>query len=338
MADTKNVTAETAADGRIRLTKSDRIKVFLRQNFEQGSINYERMQHLGFCYAMVPVMKRLYPNPEDQKAFMRRHMEFFNTHPYLAAPIFGVVMALEEERANGAEIDDAAIQGVKVGMMGPLADVGDPVFWGTLRPVLGAFAASFALATNIMGPLIFFVVWNVVRLAFKWYTQELGYKQGSNITKDLSGGLMKKITTGASILGMFIMGVLIPRWTTIDLSKVVFSNTDMGSVAEKFPAITQFVDSLTGGAGVGADVFANAVSAVQDAAASGYSVVVDATGSAQLKSLTTLQSVLDQLLPGLMALALTLVCITLLRKKVNPIVIIFGLFAIGIVGALLGFF
>lgn len=327
---------------RVQLTKGDRIKVFWRQSFEQGSINYERMQHLGWCYAMVPVMKRLYPDPEERKAFMKRHMEFFNTHPYLAAPIFGVVMALEEERANGADIDDAAIQGVKIGMMGPLAGVGDPVFWGTMRPVLGAFAASLALGLNPLGPCLFFVIWNVVRLAFKWYTQELGYRQGSNITKDLSGGLMQKITMGASILGMFIMGVLIPRWTSIDLSKIVFSNADMGSVAEKFPAITQLTDLLNGGQAVTPDILSNAVNAVQGAASSGYSIIMNAgeyaADPARLMQLTTLQSVLDQLLPGLMALVLTLVCIVLLRKKVNPIAIIFGLFAVGIVGAFIGFF
>lgn len=61
-------------------------------------------------------------------------MEFYNTHPYVSAPVMGVTLALEEERANGAEINDQAIQGVKVGMMGPLAGVGDPVFWFTLRP------------------------------------------------------------------------------------------------------------------------------------------------------------------------------------------------------------
>lgn len=329
-------------DTRITLTKSDRRKVWLRQNFEQGSINYERMQHLGFCYAMIPVMKRLYPNPEDRIAFMKRHMEFFNTHPYLAAPIFGVTMALEEERANGADIDDAAINGVKIGMMGPLAGGGDPVFWGTLRPVLGAFAASLALGLNIMGPLIFFVVWNVVRLAFKWYTQELGYAQGSNITKDLSGGIMRKITTGASILGMFIMGVLIPRWTTIDLSKIVLSNTDMGAVSEKFPAITTLTNLFNGGGSVTPDVLAQGIEGLKNAASNGYSIVMNtmsgAADPARLMKLTTLQSVLDQLLPGLMALVLTLVCIMLLRKKVNPIVIIFGLFAVGIAGALIGFF
>ena len=72
-------------------------------------------------------------------------MEFFNTHPYVAAPIIGVTLALEEEKANGAAIDDAAIQGVKIGMMGPLAGIGDPVFWFTVRPILGALGASLAL-------------------------------------------------------------------------------------------------------------------------------------------------------------------------------------------------
>lgn len=207
---------------------------------------------------------------------------------------------------------------------------------------MGAFAASLALGLNIMGPLIFFVVWNVVRLAFKWYTQELGYAQGSNITKDLSGGIMRKITTGASILGMFIMGVLIPRWTTIDLSKIVLSNADMGAVSEKFPAITTLTNLFNDGGSVTPDVLAKGIEGLKNAASNGYSIVMNtmsgAADPARFMKLTTLQSVLDQLLPGLMALVLTLVCTMLLRKKVNPIVIIFGLFAVGIAGALIGFF
>lgn len=73
--------------------------------------------------------QKLYTNKEDQAAALKRHLEFFNTHPYVAAPIIGVTLALEEEKANGTEIEDAAIQGVKIGMMGPLAGIGDPVFW-----------------------------------------------------------------------------------------------------------------------------------------------------------------------------------------------------------------
>lgn len=200
---------------KIQLSVSDRKKVWWRSTFLQGSWNYERMQNLGWAYAMIPAIKRLYPKKEDQAAALERHLEFFNTHPYVASPILGVTLALEEERANGAAIDDAAIQGVKIGMMGPLAGIGDPVFWFTVRPILGALGASLALSGNIMGPIIFFFGWNAIRMAFLWYTQEFGYKAGSEITKDMSGGILQDITKGASILGMFILAVLVQRWVSI---------------------------------------------------------------------------------------------------------------------------
>lgn len=142
---------------KIQLSVSDRKKVWWRSTFLQGSWNYERMQNLGWAYAMIPAIKKLYTKKEDQAAALERHLEFFNTHPYVASPILGVTLALEEERANGAEIDDTAIQGVKIGMMGPLAGIGDPVFWFTVRPILGALGASLALSGNIMGPIIFFL-------------------------------------------------------------------------------------------------------------------------------------------------------------------------------------
>ena len=176
---------------KIQLSKSDRQKVWWRSQFLQGSWNYERMQNLGWAYSLIPAIKKLYTKKEDQAAALERHLEFFNTHPYVAAPIMGVTLALEEERANGTEIDDAAIQGVKIGMMGPLAGIGDPVFWFTVRPILGALGASLAATGNIVGPLLFFFGWNAIRMSFLWYTQEFGYKAGSEITKDMSGGILK---------------------------------------------------------------------------------------------------------------------------------------------------
>lgn len=131
------------AENKIQLTKADRKKVCFRHQFLQGSWNYERMQNGGWCFAMIPAIKKLYTSKDDQIAALKRHLEFYNTHPYVSAPVIGVTLALEEERANGAPIDDVAIQGVKVGMMGPLAGVGDPAFWFTLRPILGALGASW---------------------------------------------------------------------------------------------------------------------------------------------------------------------------------------------------
>ena len=206
---------------KLQLSKKDRLSVAWRHQFLQGSWNYERMQNGGWCYSIIPAIKKLYPNEEDRIAALKRHMEFYNTHPYVSAPVMGVTLALEEERANGAEINDQAIQGVKVGMMGPLAGVGDPVFWFTLRPILGALGASLALSGNIMGPLLFFFAWNIIRMAFIWYTQEFGYKVGTSIAQDLSGGLLGKITQGASILGMFIIGSLVQRWVSISFTPIV---------------------------------------------------------------------------------------------------------------------
>ena len=304
------------AQDKIELTSADRKKVWWRHQFLQGSWNYERMQNGGWCYSMIPAIKKLYPAKEDQVAALKRHLEFYNTHPYVSSPVIGVTLALEEERANGAPVDDAAIQGVKVGMMGPLAGVGDPVFWFTVRPILGALGASLALGGSILGPILFFVAWNVIRMAFEWYTQEFGYKVGSSIAKDLSGGLMGKVTEGASILGMFIIGALVERWVSISFTPVV------SKVTQSAGAFIDWANLPSGSEGV-------------KEALTMYNSI-GATALDQVK-VTTLQANLDQLIPGLAAVCLTLLVCKLLKKKVSPIVIILALFAVGIIGRLLGF-
>ena len=303
------------AENKIKLSKADRRSVMLRSQFLQGSWNYERMQNGGWAYSLIPALKKLYPNKDDASAALKRHLEFFNTHPYIAAPILGVTLALEEERANGAQIDDAAIQGVKVGMMGPLAGIGDPVFWFTVRPILGAIAASLATGGSVIAPLFFFFVWNIVRVAFLWYTQEFGYQKGSEITKDLSGGILQTITKGASILGMFVMGILVQRWTNINFPMVISKVKMADGAFIKFPQ----------GAVNGAQL-----QEVLTAMNKGVALSPD--------KVTTLQDNLNELVPGFAALLLTFLCMWLLKKKVNPIAIIFGLFAVGILGHLVGIF
>ena len=121
-----------------KLTKSDFFWAFVRSNFAQGSWNMERMQALGYCFGMVPILKRLYEG-EELKQAIKRHLEFYNTQPFVTAPIIGITAAMEEQRANGKDIPDGVINGIKVGMMGPLAGVGDPIFWGTLRPITASW-------------------------------------------------------------------------------------------------------------------------------------------------------------------------------------------------------
>lgn len=279
MVDTTKIATEK------KLTPGDVRGVIWRSNLFQGSWNFERMQALGFCYCMVPAIKRLYPeNNEERRLAIKRHLEFFNTQPYVAAPVLGVTLAMEEQRANGAPIDDAAINGLKVGLMGPLAGVGDPIFWGTVRPVFAALGAGIAMSGSLLGPLLFFVLFNIVRLLTLYYGVAYGYQKGVDIVKDMSGGFLQKMTEGASILGLFVMGALVNKWTHVNIPLVV-------------------------------------------------STITDPTGAVHV---TTIQTILDQLMPGLVPLLLTFGCMWLLRKKVNALWIIMGFFVLGIVGYAIG--
>ncbi|CNH96884.1 PTS mannose transporter subunit IID [Yersinia pekkanenii] len=290
MVDTTTMLDKAGVDktttGEKKLTPADIRGVFIRSNLFQGSWNFERMQALGFCFSMVPAIRRLYPeNSEERKQAIKRHLEFFNTQPFVAAPILGVTLAMEEQRANGAEIDDAAINGIKVGLMGPLAGVGDPIFWGTVRPVLAALGAGIAMSGSLLGPLLFFVLFNLVRLLVRYYGVAYGYKKGVNIVSDMDGGLLQKLTEGASILGLFVMGALVNKWTHVNIPVVVSKITNQNGQT----------------------------------------------------TVTTVQTILDQLMPGLVPLLLTFGCMWLLRRKVNALWIIMGFFAIGIFGYWIGF-
>jgi PTS system mannose-specific IID component len=266
-----------------KLNKSDIVSMFIRSNFLLGSFNFERMQAIGFCVTLIPALKKLYKGDELSEA-LKRHLEFFNTQPFMATPIMGITAAMEEQKANGADIDEASISGVKIGLMGPLAGVGDPIFWGTLRPVLAALGAGLALTGSIIGPLIFFLGFNAIRLATNWYGMFYGYEKGTQLVSDMSGNKLRYLTEGSSVLGLLVIGGLVSKWTSINIPFVLSQYTQ----------------------------------------ADGKEVV------------TTVQSVLDSLMPGLVPLLLTFVCMYLLKKKVNPLLIIFGLFAVGILGVAVG--
>ncbi|MYU60682.1 PTS mannose/fructose/sorbose transporter family subunit IID [Lactobacillus salivarius] len=298
---------------KIKLTKANRFKMFLRSYFLLSSFNYERMQNGGVAYTLIPAIKKLYSSKADRAAALKRHLEFFNTHPFMANPIFGVTLALEEERANGADVDDAAISGVKIGMMGPLAGAGDPLFWFTLRPIMLSLGASLAVSGNVAGPFVFFILWNIMAAAVKWYTQEFGYRAGTAITDDLSGGLLQKVTRGASMMGMFVIGSLIQRWVSITFTPVV------STVKQQKGAYIDW-EKLPAGAKGLKEAF------TQYAAGRSLSET----------KVTTLQDNLDQLVPGLAALGLTFLCMYLLKHKVSPIVIILGIFVLAIVFHVIG--
>ena len=270
-----------------KLNKRDLVNIFIRSNFLLGSFNFERMQAIGFCVSLLPALRKVYKDDKPaMAAAMKRHLQCFNTQPFLATPIMGITAAMEEKKANGADISDQTISGVKVGLMGPLAGVGDPIFWGTLRPVLAALGAGIALTGSIMGPLIFFLVFNAIRLATNWYGVMYGYEKGTELVDEMGGNKMRFLTEGSSVLGLLVMGALVAKWTTVNMPLVLSSYTN----------------------------------------------------SAGEQVTTTVQTILDSLMPGIVPLLMTFACMWLLRKNVNPLIIILGLFALGIVGYAIGLF
>ncbi|SEJ69945.1 PTS system, mannose-specific IID component [Propionispira arboris] len=268
-----------------KLTKSDLVSIFIRSNFLLGSFNFERMQAIGFCVSMIPALKKLYQG-EELKSALKRHLEFFNTQPFLATPIMGIIAAMEEQKANGADISEGAISGVKIGLIGPLAGVGDPIFWGTLRPVLAALGAGIALTGSLLGPLVFFIAFNVIRLATNWYGVMYGYSKGTQLVTDMGGNKLRYLTEGSSVLGLLVMGALVAKWTTVNMPFVLSTYT----------------------------------------ASDGKQVI------------TTIQTVLDSLMPSIVPLLMTFICMYLLKRGMNPLVIILGLFVIGIAGYAVGLF
>jgi len=199
----------------VKITRNDLKEVFWRSLFEMASINYERFQALGFLHAMTPVIKKLYPDEERKRRAMKRHLEMYNSHPWMIEPILGVTIALEEQNAKGIEVEDT-INNIKVGLMGPFAGIGDSLFWGTLRPLLAGIGASFALQGSILGPIIFLISWNIINFGFRWYSLLYGYNAGMRMLKDIKeSNIIQKVAEGSAVLGLMVLGVLVAQWVNV---------------------------------------------------------------------------------------------------------------------------
>lgn len=211
---------------KITLNKSDLKKVFLRSFTMEWTWNYERQANLGYGYAMVPIIDKLYKDrPEEKAAALQRHLEFFNTTPHVSTLILGISSAMEEQNANQENFDTSSINNVKVGLMGPLAGIGDSLLWGTLRIIATGIGTSLALQGNILGPILFFLVFNIPHVILRYICMMGGYQFGSSfLTKMQEGGLMEKVTYGASIVGLMSIGAMIATMVSINLPFTYESN------------------------------------------------------------------------------------------------------------------
>ncbi len=161
----------------MKLGWQTRLHVWLRLLFLQASWNYQRMQGLGFLFALLPGLRKLYPEEKIREA-SKRHAGYFNTHPYLAPLVAGAVLKLEEERATHGEDRSIDIDDFKEIVAAPYAAIGDALFWGGLRPLAAAITLFFAIKGIIWAPLIFLLLYNLVPFWFRIVFFEYGYRHG----------------------------------------------------------------------------------------------------------------------------------------------------------------
>ncbi|MGA2513194.1 MAG: PTS system mannose/fructose/sorbose family transporter subunit IID [Candidatus Limnocylindrales bacterium] len=222
---------------RIRLTRGDLVKSWaLWTFFAHANYNYERLQGTGFAHAMTPIIRRLYTRPEDIRAALKRHLVFFNTEPNFGNVVHGTVIAMEEQRANGAAIDDDAINSVKSGLMGPMAGIGDTLSQSTITPILlalgigiaGGTASGTAVPTlsgatgNPLGAIIYMVLVSIVIVTIGYTAWMQGYARGrSFVTAILRSGAIDRVLIGAGVLGNMVLGALAASFVVVNLAPTV---------------------------------------------------------------------------------------------------------------------
>ena len=177
------------------------VKHWLLGYSSEACYNYERLQALGTTNAMVPIVRRLYKTKEEQAKALKKYTVFFNTEPsWIGTVIHGVAASMEEQAANGADIDAEDINAVRTGLMGPMAGIGDTVSQGIAYPILAGIACSLALAGNIAGPIIFEIAYKILMLGMGYAMYMMGYKQGKS-------AILKILSAGTFVI-LFVVGII----------------------------------------------------------------------------------------------------------------------------------
>lgn len=184
-------------------------------------ISFERLQALAFCTCLIPILKKLYPVKEDLCAALKRHLNFFNTEGIWGCCIHSMVIAMEEQKANGEDIPEEAITGLKTALMGPFAGIGDTIDWATLKPLIYGFAATVAITGSAAGAFVSLIL-PIVTFTIGYYIWHLGYKLGKeSISKVLQSGLINEVIIGTSILGLFMMGALSASFVNLSTPVII---------------------------------------------------------------------------------------------------------------------
>ena len=221
------------------LTRNDLMRTFWRSFTAEWSWNYERQMNLGYSFAIRPALEKIYSQkPEQLTNAYQRHLEFYNVTPWLVTFPLGISIAMEEQNALNDDFDESSINDVKVALMGPLSGLGDSFFWGTLRVIATGIGTSLAMQGNILGPLLFLLIFNIPAILARYYGLFVGYNIGASfIEKVQKTGLMDKLSYGASILGLSVVGAMVATMVTLNMPLTIGSGDDATSLQDIFNGI-----------------------------------------------------------------------------------------------------
>ncbi|OCG05466.1 PTS system mannose/fructose/sorbose family transporter subunit IID [Gilliamella apis] len=221
------------------ITKKDLMRTFWRSFTAEWSWNYERQMNLGYSFAIRPALEKIYSQkPEQLTTAYQRHLEFYNVTPWLITFPLGISIAMEEQNAVNENFDESSINDVKIALMGPLSGLGDSFFWGTLRVIATGIGTSLAMQGNILGPLLFLLIFNIPAIIARYFGLFIGYNIGASfIEKVQKTGLMDKLSYGASILGLSVVGAMVATMVTLNMPLTIGSGSDATSLQDIFDGI-----------------------------------------------------------------------------------------------------
>lgn len=317
-------------------------KMVWRSLFLQASFNYERMQAGGWLYGILPGLEKIHKDKKDLSYSMQHNLDFFNTHPFLVTFVMGIILSLEQNKA-----DIPTIRAVRVAAMGPLGGIGDALFWFTLVPIVAGITSNMAINGNIAAPFIFLLIFNIAQFGIRYWLMHWSYKLGTDAIGVLTANA-KEFTRAASILGIFIVGSLtclygattlnvnIPNGTTFEPTPVTatVSSKDLGKFEEKLYKKDDSGKFIVDSKGE-KELQDEAI--VQKLANGDYQITYQ---EFKEKPVTiNIQEILDGILPQLIPLFMTLLLYLLLSKRNwTPLKCIALLLVIGLIGSGFGLF
>ncbi|MCT8389790.1 PTS system mannose/fructose/sorbose family transporter subunit IID [Leuconostoc holzapfelii] len=182
------------------------------------AFSQEHMQTFGYLTSMLPIVEELYDNKADQEKAMKTYTAFFNTEPQLGSIIVGITASLEEARANDGGVDDSTINGLRAGLMGPIAGIGDSLVVGTLIPVILGIALGMSDGGSPLGAIFYIIVWNLLGYFGMRFAYFKGYELGDKAVGILVGAQGKAIRKAIGTVGGMVVGGVAATWVTVKTS------------------------------------------------------------------------------------------------------------------------